>query len=164
MVIIPNLDHMLWHIQKEDFATNFNFGRKAEARRCDRREAWQAGLGNFGHVATTDQAMPKKDGAKTSSISLRLVMEGDGTANKPHTRVSHRHRQMQHTQNRQQPLGLVLQAAPSRGSRVKHLDCGCGEPSLWCRAFSRRAALMLPTLSGGRTVFPVQCGSGWTAV
>lgn len=32
MVILPDLDYMLWHIRKEEFATNYIFGEKAEAK------------------------------------------------------------------------------------------------------------------------------------
>jgi hypothetical protein len=32
MTILPDLDHMLWHIQKEEFASNFLFGRVPHAK------------------------------------------------------------------------------------------------------------------------------------
>ena len=30
--ILPELDHMLWNIRKEDFAVNYIFGKTAEAK------------------------------------------------------------------------------------------------------------------------------------
>ncbi|KAF2787555.1 hypothetical protein K505DRAFT_396426 [Melanomma pulvis-pyrius CBS 109.77] len=32
VTIIPNLEHMLWHIRKEDFATNYLFGNIPHAK------------------------------------------------------------------------------------------------------------------------------------
>ncbi|KAI1325121.1 hypothetical protein F5Y16DRAFT_411610 [Xylariaceae sp. FL0255] len=55
-VVLPNLDHMLWHIRKEDFANHHIFGK-------------------------TPHAKDEEAGGNPLYI-LRLVVEGDDTANK----------------------------------------------------------------------------------
>ena len=32
LTIVPNLDHISWHIRKEDFATNYHFGEIPKAK------------------------------------------------------------------------------------------------------------------------------------
>ncbi|RYP86817.1 hypothetical protein DL769_000662 [Monosporascus sp. CRB-8-3] len=86
VVILPDLDHMLWHIRKEDFVTNHIFGKKAEAKGAiagsPGKQVWAVWVHRYyGHPDHPDEE--EEDGGNVLYI-LRLVVEGDDTANKPH--------------------------------------------------------------------------------
>ncbi|KAJ8121402.1 hypothetical protein ONZ43_g2131 [Nemania bipapillata] len=86
MVILPDLDHMLWHIRKEDFAVNYIFGKKAEAKGAiagnPGKQVWAVWVRRYyGHPDHPDEG--GEDGGNVLYI-LRLVVEGDTTANRPH--------------------------------------------------------------------------------
>ncbi|RYC57165.1 hypothetical protein CHU98_g9046 [Xylaria longipes] len=86
VVILPDLDHMLWHIRKEDFVTDYIFGKKAEAKGgiagSPGKQVWAVWAHRYyGHPDHPDEE--GKDGGNVLYI-LRLVVEGDDTANKPH--------------------------------------------------------------------------------
>ncbi|KAK7990809.1 hypothetical protein PG990_015089 [Apiospora arundinis] len=83
VVILPDLDHMLWHIRKEDFATNHIFGATAMAKGAiagsPGKQVWAIWVRRYyGH--------PDTPGEHEDNVLyiLRLVVEGDDTANKPH--------------------------------------------------------------------------------
>ncbi|KAK8848856.1 hypothetical protein PGQ11_015336 [Apiospora arundinis] len=83
VVILPDLDHMLWHIRKEDFATNHIFGATAMAKGAiagsPGKQVWAIWVRRYyGHPDT-----PGEHEGNVLYI-LRLVVEGDDTANKPH--------------------------------------------------------------------------------
>ena len=85
VVILPDLDHMLWHIRKEDFATNYIFGEEAEAKGAvagvPGNQVWIVWVRRYyEHPDHTDRE--GGDGENVLYI-LRLVIEGDETANKP---------------------------------------------------------------------------------
>ncbi|OTB00274.1 hypothetical protein M426DRAFT_324422 [Hypoxylon sp. CI-4A] len=82
LTILPDVDHMLWHIRKEDFATNCLFGKTPPAK--------GAIAGAPGHqvwAIWTHRYYGRPD-AKSHNILyiLRLVVEGDESANKPHSK------------------------------------------------------------------------------
>ncbi|KAI1748629.1 hypothetical protein F4782DRAFT_516170 [Xylaria castorea] len=86
MVILPDLDHMLWHIRKEDFAVNYIFSKKAEAKGAiagsPGKQVWAVWVRRYyGHPDYPDEE--EEDGGNVLYI-LRLVVEGDDTANRPH--------------------------------------------------------------------------------
>lgn len=86
VVILPDLDHMLWHIRKEDFATNYIFGKKAEAKGAIAgiagKQVWIVWVHRYyEHPDHPDE--DEGDGENVLYV-LRLVIEGDDTANKPY--------------------------------------------------------------------------------
>ncbi len=86
VVILPDLDHMLWHIRKEDFATNHIFGEKAKSKGAiagsPGKQVWAIWVRRYyGHPDHLNEE--EEDGGNVLYI-LRLVVEGDDTANKPH--------------------------------------------------------------------------------
>ncbi|KAH8671706.1 hypothetical protein BX600DRAFT_496360 [Xylariales sp. PMI_506] len=86
VVILPNLEHMLWHIRKEDFATTHIFGKNAETKGAiagnPGKQVWAVWVHRYySHPDHLDQG--REHGGNVLYI-LRLVMEGDHTANRPH--------------------------------------------------------------------------------
>lgn len=85
VVILPDLDHMLWHIRKEDFATNYIFEKKAGTRGAiagvPGKRVWIIWVRRYyGHP---DHPGEDEDDGGNVLYVLRLVIEGDETANKP---------------------------------------------------------------------------------
>ncbi|KXH52101.1 hypothetical protein CNYM01_00432 [Colletotrichum nymphaeae SA-01] len=85
VVILPDLDHMLWHIRKEDFAIKQIFGAKAMIKGAiagvPGKQVWAYWVRRYyrhpGHHSIEDAD------DKNVLYILRLVVEGDETANKP---------------------------------------------------------------------------------
>ncbi|KAK8092101.1 hypothetical protein PG997_002462 [Apiospora hydei] len=82
VVILPDLDHLLWHIRKEDFATDHIFGKKAEAKGpiagSPGKQVWALWVRRY--YEHPDH--PYEEGGENALYILRLVVEGDSTANK----------------------------------------------------------------------------------
>ena len=87
VVILPDLAHMLWHIRKEDFAAEYIFGRKAEAKGAiagtPDKQVWAVWVRRYYQHPDPPDDEQDEDGGNVLYI-LRLVVEGDDTANKPH--------------------------------------------------------------------------------
>lgn len=85
VVILPDLDHMLWHIRKEDFATKYIFGKKAVMRGTiagvPGKQVWAIWVRRY-YRHPDDHSIKGADDKNVLYI-LRLVAEGDETANKP---------------------------------------------------------------------------------
>ncbi|KAK8057689.1 hypothetical protein PG996_011626 [Apiospora saccharicola] len=89
VVILPDLDHILWHIRKEDFATDHIFGKRVEVKGAiagsPGKQVWAVWVRRYyrhpGDHSDKDKEM--QDGENVLYI-LRLAMEGDETANRPH--------------------------------------------------------------------------------
>ncbi|KAK8076435.1 hypothetical protein PG994_003707 [Apiospora phragmitis] len=83
VVILPDLDHMLWHIRKEDFATDHIFGKKAEAKGAiagsPGKQVWALWVRRY----YNHPHHPCEEEGGNVLYILRLVVEGDSTANKP---------------------------------------------------------------------------------
>lgn len=80
VTILPDLDHMLWHIGKENFATKHLFGKTPRAKGVI------AGLpGNQVWAIWTHRYYTHPNAESPSNVLyiLRLVVEGDNSANKP---------------------------------------------------------------------------------
>lgn len=82
VTVLPDLDHMLWHIRKEDFATQYIFGKIPQAKGAiagpPGRQVWAVWTHRYyGHP---DQQEENSDNVL---YILRLVVEGDHTANRP---------------------------------------------------------------------------------
>ncbi|KAI1295928.1 hypothetical protein F5Y03DRAFT_371307 [Xylaria venustula] len=86
MMILPDLDHMLWHIRKEDFAVNYIFGKKAEAKGAiagnPGKKVWAIWVRRY-YEHPNHSENEEEDGGNCLYI-LRLVVEGHDTANRPH--------------------------------------------------------------------------------
>ncbi|KAI0109693.1 hypothetical protein GGR51DRAFT_104155 [Nemania sp. FL0031] len=85
VVVLPDLDHMLWHIRKEDFATNYIFGKKPQAKGViagnPGKQVWAVWV----HRYYRHPDHPERGNGDANILYiLRLVVEGDHTANKPH--------------------------------------------------------------------------------
>ncbi|KAI2466852.1 hypothetical protein F4781DRAFT_423739 [Annulohypoxylon bovei var. microspora] len=78
LTILPDLDHMLWHIRKEDFATNHLFGRVAHAK-----GAIVGPAGKQVWAIWTHRYYGRHDTESPNNVLciLRLVVEGDKSAN-----------------------------------------------------------------------------------
>ncbi|ETS84226.1 hypothetical protein PFICI_02251 [Pestalotiopsis fici W106-1] len=86
VVVLPSLDHMLWHIRKEEFVTNYIFGKKAEVKGAiagsPGKQVWALWVHRY--YEHPDHAKEKEGDDGNVLYILRLVVEGDDTANKPH--------------------------------------------------------------------------------
>ncbi len=125
VVILPDLDHMLWHIRKEDFATKYIFGKKPQAKGAiagsPGKQVWAIWVHRYyGHPNHPDEA--EGDGGNVLYI-LRLVVEGDDTANKPYEGQSP---PIAAYVEQAAALQAVLQAAQAEAAEW-HLD----EVNLW---------------------------------
>ncbi|KAI0802823.1 hypothetical protein GGR55DRAFT_691912 [Xylaria sp. FL0064] len=80
VVILPDLDHMLWHIRKENFATNHLFGKQAPVK-----GAITGPLGKQVWAVWTRRYYGPHDSESSTNVLyiLRLAVEGDRSANQP---------------------------------------------------------------------------------
>ncbi|KAI0976566.1 hypothetical protein F4678DRAFT_413769 [Xylaria arbuscula] len=96
VVVLPNLEHMLWHIRKEDFATKYIFGKTPLAKGAIAgnlgKQVWAIWTHRYyQHPDHSDEGneLPERldespEDSGNPLYILRLVVEGDDTANKPH--------------------------------------------------------------------------------
>ena len=80
LTILPDLDHMLWHIGKEIFATEWLFGKMPRAKGAiagpQGNQVWAIWTHRYyGH--------PNAESPSNVLYILQLVVEGDNSANKP---------------------------------------------------------------------------------
>jgi hypothetical protein len=85
VVVLPDIDHMLWHIRKEEFATKNLFGKTPRAKGAiagpPGRQVW---------AIWTHRYYGRPDAASPSNVLyiLRLVVEGDDSRKGPPTSES----------------------------------------------------------------------------
>lgn len=89
VVILPDLDHMLWHIRKEDFTMDHIFGEKAEVKGAiaggPSKQVWVVWVRRYyEHPGNCPVQKEERQDVGNVLYILRLVMEGNETANKPH--------------------------------------------------------------------------------
>jgi hypothetical protein len=80
VTILPDLEHMLWHLCKEDFATKYLFSKVPQAKGAI------AGVpGKLVWAIWTRRYYNHVESAEHDNVLyiLRLVIEGDATANRP---------------------------------------------------------------------------------
>ncbi|KAL1639149.1 hypothetical protein SLS58_008236 [Diplodia intermedia] len=121
LTIVPDLDHMLWHIGKEDFATQYLFGKTAQAKGAlagpPGRQVW---------AIWTRRYYDHPDAASANNVLyiLRLVVEGEGGGEKASVEDQERRAEMRDEQAGY--LKAVLQAAQAEAAEW---SLGCVE--LW---------------------------------
>ncbi|KAI1412219.1 hypothetical protein F5Y13DRAFT_200202 [Hypoxylon sp. FL1857] len=119
VTILPDLDHMLWHIRKEDFATQRIFGRIPDAKgaiaRFQGKDVWAIWTHRYYHHPDTGTG-------ETVLYILRLVLEGDETAN---SAASRKPSELPENENfdRVSALQAILRAAQSEAGewRLDHV-------------------------------------------
>jgi hypothetical protein len=114
--ILPDLDHMLWHIAKESFATEQLFGKIPRAKGAiagpSGSQVWAIWTHRYyGH--------PMAESPSNVLYILRLVVEGDDSANKT---PSTGEKGLRAGQEKKQVCSLiaVLQAAQAEGATRDH--------------------------------------------
>ncbi|KXH29038.1 lysine acetyltransferase [Colletotrichum simmondsii] len=85
VVILPDLDHILWHIRKEDYIIKQIFGKQAVIKGAiagvPGKQVWAIWVRRY--YSHPDYHSIEDADDKNVLYILRLVMEGDETANKP---------------------------------------------------------------------------------
>ncbi|WVO13329.1 hypothetical protein L204_100943 [Cryptococcus depauperatus] len=124
MVVLPDLDHILWHISKEEFACQYIFGKTPRVKGA------MAGIpGQQVWVVWTHRYYkhPREQIFSNVLYILRLVMEGDETANKAHG-IQEKCQSMV-VEERVASLHAVLQAARLEAAEWKLDHVKLWEPS-----------------------------------
>ncbi|KAI1265838.1 hypothetical protein F5Y18DRAFT_29604 [Xylariaceae sp. FL1019] len=116
LVILPDLDHMLWHIRKADYATKHLFGKVPHAKGAI---AGQPGKRVW--AIWTHRYYGRHDAELTDNVLyiLRLVVEGDPSANQPRSDSKCKYSNLPEEQATS--LEDVLRAAQSEAAEW-HLD------------------------------------------
>jgi hypothetical protein len=127
LMVLPNLDHMLWHIAKENFATEQLFSKIPRAKGViagpPGSQVWAIWTYRYyGH--------PNAESPSNVLYILRLVVEGDDSANKP---PSTGENGLQTTKLDKQVCYLVavLQAAQAAAAEWRLDSVKLWEPSPW---------------------------------
>ena len=117
LTIVPDLDHMLWHIGKETFVTEYLFGKVPRAK-----GAIAGPLGTQVWATWTHRYYdhPEIDGPNNVLYILRLVMEGESALRPCSAAEEEQHAARQIKQRTY--LKAVLQAAQAQAAEWK-LDC-----------------------------------------
>ncbi|KAK1635772.1 hypothetical protein BDP81DRAFT_430271 [Colletotrichum phormii] len=116
VIILPDLDHMLWHIRKEDFATKHIFGNEAAAKGAiagvPGKQVWAIWVRRYyGHP---DHHSGEDADDPNVLYILRLVVEGDETAN--NTREGNFTAPMEDYADQAVALKAVMQAAQAEAA------------------------------------------------
>ncbi|KAK8117515.1 uncharacterized protein PG998_005796 [Apiospora kogelbergensis] len=162
VVILPDLDHMLWHIRKEDFATNHIFGKTAVAKGAiagsPGKQVWAIWVRRYyGHPDHIDEHEEEKNGGNVLYV-LRLVVEGDETANIHHNKSQSPPPKEAYVEQTA-AIKAVLRVAQAEAAEWRLNQVRLWEPSPWRGVFSSRAASMLIVLSAMVGASQVRCGS-----
>ena len=131
VAILPDLDHMLWNIRKEDFATRHLFGKAPQAK-----GAIAGPAGDQVWAIWTHRYYDRPDAASPDNVLyiLRLVVERDGSANRdPSSAAGFEMGGRLHAEQIGY-LGAVLQAAQAEAAEWKLHHVKLWEPSPWVRA------------------------------
>ena len=127
ITILPDLDHMLWHIGKENFATEQLFGKRPRAKGViagpPGGQIWAIWTHRY-------YVHPNTEPSSNVLYILRLVVEGDDHENKPPF-AGESESQTDEQRTRADSLIAVLQCAQAEAAEWK-LDCvKLWEPSPW---------------------------------
>ncbi|KAI4208517.1 MAG: hypothetical protein LQ346_000027 [Caloplaca aetnensis] len=127
VTILPDLDHMLWHIAKENFATEQLFGKRPRAKGAiaglPGHQAWAIWTHRY-------YAHPNAESPNNVLYILRLVVEGDESANVPSSRRENGFRREK--QERQvDSLITVLHCAQAEAAEWQLNHVKLWEPTPW---------------------------------
>ncbi|KAL8908687.1 MAG: hypothetical protein Q9207_000655 [Kuettlingeria erythrocarpa] len=127
VTILPDLEHMLWHIAKENFATEQLFGKRPCAKGAiaglPGHQAWGIWIHRY-------YAHPNAESPNNVLYILRLVVEGDESANKPSSRRENGFRRQ--TQEKQvDSLLAVLHRAQAEAAEWQLNHVKLWEPTPW---------------------------------
>lgn len=130
VTVLPDIDHMLWHIRKEDFATEQLFSKRPRAKGAI---AGLPGCHVWAIWTHRYYMHPKAESPGNVLYILRLVVEGDNSANKPsHNRE---HWAQEEKQERQvESLIAVLRCAQAEAAEWQLDHVKLWEPSSWVRS------------------------------
>ncbi|KAI1387614.1 uncharacterized protein F4822DRAFT_430361 [Hypoxylon trugodes] len=135
VTILPDLDHMLWHIRKGDFATRHLFDKIPQAK-----GAIAGPLGKQVWAIWTHRYYGRHDAESPNNVLyiLRLVVEGDMSANQP-VGVDGVGPVLPNEQSSY--LEAVLQAAQAEAAE-RHLDSvKLWEPSPWVQRAIKKSKI-----------------------
>lgn len=127
VTILPDLDHMLWHIAKEDFATQQLFGKTPRAKGAI------AGLPDYQAWAIWTHRYYMHPNAKSPGnvlYILRLVVEGDDSANKPSSSRENGS-QLEKLERQVESLTAVLHCAQAEAAEWQLDHVKLWEPTSW---------------------------------
>lgn len=137
VTILPDLDHMLWHIRKEEFGTKYLFDEIAGEKGVI--------AGNPGRVAWavwTRRYYDHPDGESPDNVLyiLRLVVEGDSTANQVYPHNDEELEAEEAVDDQQaSAVRAVLQAAQAEATKWKLQHIELWEPSPLVRNIVRQS-------------------------
>ena len=137
ITILPDLNHMLWHIRKEDFATAWLFGEIPRAKGAiaglPGRQVW---------ALWTHRYYSHPDAISQDNVLyiLRLVVEGDRSANKPSASMMD---SLSTTKGDEQAISLIKVFQDAQAEAMDwRLDCvRLWEPSPWVQHVIRESKI-----------------------
>lgn len=141
VVVLPDLDHMLWHIRKEDFATNHIFDKTAEVKGAiagsPGTQVWAIWVRRY--YSHPDHRDDNEDEEVNILYILRLVVEGDETAKKPHE--DHSPTSTDNFKEHTAALKAVIQAAQVEAAESRLDQVQMWEPSPLVRSLLAQSDL-----------------------
>ncbi|CAF9932441.1 MAG: hypothetical protein HETSPECPRED_008361 [Heterodermia speciosa] len=127
ITILPDLDHMLWHIAKENFATKWLFGKRPRAKGSiagpPGSQVWAIWTHRY-------YVHPNMEASSNTLYILRLVVEGDDCVTKP-TPIEKNDMRTKGPLNQAESLIAVLQHALAEAAEWKLNHVKLWEPSPW---------------------------------
>ena len=127
ITILPDLDHMLWHIEKEKFATERLFGKVPRANGAIAGPSGSQVWAIWTHRYYGD---PNAESPGNVLYILRLVVEGDESANKPSS-IGDKHLHTTLPDKQASSLIAVLQHARAEAAEWRLDQVKLWEPSPW---------------------------------
>ena len=127
LTVLPDIDHMLWHIGKEEFATEQLFGKVPHAKGAI---AGQPGAQVWAIWTHRYYGHPDAESPSNVLYVLRLVVEGDSSANTPRSTVESG---LQESGQEEQVDSLiaVLQCAQAEAAQWQLEHVKLWEPTPW---------------------------------
>ena len=137
VTILPDIDHMLWHIGKEDFATERLFGKRPHAKGAI---AGPAGSQVWAIWTHRYYAHPNTESSSNVLYILRLVVEGDYFPNKPPL-TGENNFQTEEQLRQADFLIAVLRCAQAEAAEWKLDYVKLWEPSPWVQDAIKKSSL-----------------------
>lgn len=135
ITIAPDLDHMLWHVRKEDFATEYLFGKKPLAKGAiagpPGSQVWAVWTHRY-------YMHPKAESPNNVLYILRLVVEGDDSGNQPPSSKGDGN-QLEKQARQVESLVAVLQCTQAEAAEWRLNHVKLWEPSPWVQDVIRES-------------------------